>query len=652
VSPNNDEDDRLRATALKNAQSILVARRRAEEELRQQSEWLRTTLASIGDGVITTDAEGRVTFMNAVAEALTEWSQADALGRFLPDVLQIVREDTREAVENPVIRALQTGGIVRLANHTILISRSGRERPIDDSAAPIRGDSGTTAGSVLVFRDVSERKASELARAHLAAIVDSSHDAIVSKTLQGIVRSWNTGAERLFGYTAQEAIGQPITFLIPADRQDEEREILARLARGERVDHFETVRMSKDGRQLDISLTVSPIRDASGTIIGASKIARDITDRKRAEEALQEANRQKDQFIALVAHELRNPLAPLSTALQVMHLAEGDPGKLARAREVMERQLGHMVRLIDDLLDMSRIGQNKLELRRARILLADVVNNAVETARPLIDAAGHELTISLPATPVYLDGDLTRLSQVLSNLLTNSAKYTEPGGSILLAAQRRDGDVIVSVRDTGIGIPADALHHIFDMFSQVDRGLERAKDGLGIGLALVRGLVQMHGGSVTATSQGPGTGSTFTITLRELPFSKPSSEPPPQLRSPAIPRQRILVVDDNRDAADSLASMLELMGQEVQTAYSGAEAITAAACFHPAVILMDIGMPGLNGYDATQQIRAQTSGHTVKVIALTGWGQEHDRTRSREAGCDGHLVKPVDVTELETLLRT
>ena len=545
-------------------------------------------------------------------------------------VLQIVREGTREAV---------------------LISRSGREQPIDDSAAPIRDASGTTAGSVLVFRDASERKASELARAHLASIVDSSHNAIISKTLQGIVRSWNTGAERLFGYTAEEAIGQPVTFLIPPDRQDEEHEILARLARGERIEHFETVRMSKDGRQVDVSLTVSPIRDASGEIIGASKIARDITDRKRAEQVTQEANRQKDQFIALLAHELRNPLAPLSTALKVMQLADGDPGKVARARGVMERQLGHMVRLIDDLLDMSRIGQNKLELRRARILLTDVVSSAVETARPLIDGAGHELTISLPATPVYLDGDLTRLSQVLGNLLTNSAKYTERGGSILLAAQRSDGDVMISVRDTGIGIPTDALHHIFDMFSQVDRGLERAKDGLGIGLALVKGLLQMHGGSVAAMSQGLGTGSTFTITLPEVPWSMPS-EPAPPSRSRALSRQRILVVDDNRDAADSLASMLELMGQEVHTAYSGAEAITAAARFRPAVILMDIGMPGLNGYDAAQQIRAQMPGHTVKVIALTGWGQEHDRTRSREAGCDGHLVKPVDVTELKTLLGT
>ena len=326
MAPQHDEEERLRAVALQNAQSILLARRRAEEELRKQSEWLRTTLASIGDAVITTDAEGRVTFMNGVAESLTGWPQADALGRLLPEVFRSSTKGRARPVENPALRALQTGAIVGLANHTILIARDGREQPIDDSAAPIRDDSGATVGAVLVFRDVSEAQERRSSRgAHLAAIVESSHDAIVSKTLHGIVRSWNAGAERLFGYTAQEAIGRPITFLIPPDRQDEEHEILARIARGERVEHFETVRVTKDGRLMDISLTVSRSATRRAQIIGASKIARDITDRKRAEEALREADRQKDQFIALLAHELRNPLAPLRTALQVMQLADGDP---------------------------------------------------------------------------------------------------------------------------------------------------------------------------------------------------------------------------------------------------------------------------------------------------------------------------------------
>ena len=278
-----DEEARLREVALQNAQSILAARRRAEDALRQQSEWLRVTLASIGDAVITTDAEGRVTFLNAVAQSLTGWSQTDALGHLLTDVFRIVHEDTRQPVDNPAVRALQTGTVVRLANHTVLIARTGEEHPVDDSAAPIRDKSGATIGSVLVFRDVSERKRTELARAHLAAIVESSEDAIISKNLDGIILSWNKGAEQLFGFTAREAIGQPITMLIPPERLDEERGILARIGRGEPIEHFETVRVAKGGRRIEISLTVSPIRNASNQVIGASTIARDISRRRTLE---------------------------------------------------------------------------------------------------------------------------------------------------------------------------------------------------------------------------------------------------------------------------------------------------------------------------------------------------------------------------------
>ncbi|HZW30832.1 MAG TPA: PAS domain S-box protein, partial [Isosphaeraceae bacterium] len=283
MAAQDDEQDQLRAVALLNAQSILTARRRAEEALRKQSEWLRITLASIGDAVISTDAEGRVTFMNGVAEALTGWPEAEALGRPIPDVFPIVHERTRQPVENPVLRALREGTTAGLGNHTVLIARDGTERPIDDSAAPMRDESGSMLGAVQVFREVSERKRAEEVRARLAAIVESSEDAIVSKTLDGIIRSWNAGAERLFGYTAAEAVGKSITLIIPSERYDEERGILARLARGERIEHFETVRVAKDGRRIDISLTISPVRDDTGRVIGASKVARDITERKRAE---------------------------------------------------------------------------------------------------------------------------------------------------------------------------------------------------------------------------------------------------------------------------------------------------------------------------------------------------------------------------------
>jgi PAS domain S-box-containing protein len=502
----------------------------------------------------------------------------------------------------------------------------------------------TRTAGIAIERD----RALEL-RSRLAAIVESSDDAIVSKTLDGVIQSWNAGAERVFGYTAAEAVGRPITLIIPPERYEEERMILSRLRRGERIDHYETVRVAKDGRRLDISLTVSPVRDASGRITGASKVARDVTDRRRAEAALKEADRRKDEFLALLAHELRNPLAPLRSGLQILRLAEHDPAARARAREMMDRQLGHMVRLVDDLLDVSRITRGKMELRRARVRLADVIGSAVETARPLIDAAGHSLEVSLPEAAAVLDADLTRLAQVFANLLTNSAKYTPPGGRIRLTAAVRDGEAVVTVRDTGIGIPAEALPRIFDMFSQVDRSIERASGGLGIGLALVKGLVEMHGGTVAADSPGPGRGSTFTV---RLPTAGPLPAGPPQPAENAArdARRRVLVVDDNRDGAESLAEMLRLLGNEVFTAHDGLEAVEAAGQLRPDLVLMDVGMPRLNGLDATRRIREQPWGRAMTVIALTGWGQEADRALSREAGCDGHLVKPVGLAELQQLL--
>jgi PAS domain S-box-containing protein len=655
----DDEEQRLRSVALQNANAILAARQQTERELAAERERLRITLASIGDAVISTDAEGRVTYLNGVAETLTGWTQADAAGRPLLEVFHIVDEHTRQVAENPALRTLQEGVVVGLANHSILIARDGSERPVDDSAAPILDESGTAVGAVLVFRDVTERRRAEEAQARLAAIVESSQDAIVSKTLDGVIRTWNAGAERLFGYKAEEAVGRPITLIIPPDRLDEEKEILARLTRGERIEHYETVRVAKDGRQLDISLTISPVRDAEGRIIGASKIARDITERRQAEEALRaalealrEADRRKDEFLALLAHELRNPLAPLRNGLEVMRLASGDARAVARSRDIMDRQLSHMVRLIDDLLDVSRISRNKMELRRSRVLLADVVSSAVETARPALEAAGHELTVSLPPEPIYLDADLTRLAQVFGNLLNNSAKYTEWGGHVWLTATREGGQVSVAIRDTGIGIPAFALPNIFDMFSQVDRSIERSTGGLGIGLALVKGLVEMHGGTVEAASPGQGKGSTFTVRLPVLKdrVESPAGTPAEEWPSSAGSKLRILVVDDNRDSAFSMAMMLQLLGNEVRTAHDGIEAVALAQRFRPQVVLMDIGMPRLNGYEATQRIREQPWGCDMAIIALTGWGQEVDRARSMEAGCNGHLVKPVNLPDLEKLL--
>ncbi|QJW98261.1 response regulator [Frigoriglobus tundricola] len=370
-------------------------------------------------------------------------------------------------------------------------------------------------------------------------------------------------------------------------------------------------------------------------------------------ERLKAEDRRKDEFLALLAHELRNPLAPLRHGLEVIRLTGGAGAPAERARDMMGRQLAHMVRLIDDLLDVSRISQNKLHLQRTRLALADVMQSAVETARPLIDAAGHALTVALPRDPVFLDGDLTRLAQVFSNLLTNSAKYTPRGGRIALDAVVRPGALVVTVRDTGIGIPASYLPRIFDMFSQADRLVERATGGLGIGLALVKGLVEMHGGKVEARSDGPGTGSAFTVWL---PLSGPEAPagavPAADGAVPAVrgPKRRVLVVDDNRDAAEALGLMLELLGNEVHSAHDGLEAVEAAERVRPELIFMDVGMPRLNGLDAAARIRERSWGRAPTIIALTGWGQDSDRDRSRAAGCNGHLVKPVTLADIERLI--
>ena len=318
----------------------------------------------------------------------------------------------------------------------------------------------------------------------------------------------------------------------------------------------------------------------------------------------------------------------------------------------MDRQLCHMVRLIDDLLDISRISRNKMELRRTRVLLSDVVSNAVEIVRPVIDAARHVLSVSLPPQPIFLDADLTRLAQVFGNLLTNSAKYTENGGQIWLNATCGDDTVTLSVRDTGIGIPVESLSSIFDMFSQVDRSIERATGGLGIGLALVKSLVEMHGGKVKATSAGRGKGSEFSVML---PIFKSQTQPQELViadtgHASAGTKRRMLVVDDNVDSATSMGLMLTLLGDEVRTANDGVKAVEAAEQFRPDVILMDVGMPRLNGLDATRQIRSNSWGTSTIIIALTGWGQVGDHVQSKEAGCDGHLVKPVSLSDLEKVL--
>jgi len=374
------------------------------------------------------------------------------------------------------------------------------------------------------------------------------------------------------------------------------------------------------------------------------------SERSRLLRELRDTDRRKDEFLATLAHELRNPLAPIRNALYIMELAAKGETAVDRARAMMERQLAHMVRLIDDLLDVSRITRGKLALRKERVDLAAVVRNSIDTVRPLIDAAGHELIVSLPPEPIAVDADPVRLAQVLSNLLNNAAKYMDRGGRITLTVQRAEHEVAISVRDCGIGIPAASLPSIFDIFTQVDRSLEKAQGGLGIGLTLVKSLVEMHGGRVSAASEGVDKGAEFIV---HLPLATERATPRPGRRDEtrvASPLTcRVLVADDNGDAADSMGAMLRLMGNEVRTVRDGLAAVEEAQAFRPDVVLLDIGMPRLNGYDAARRIRKERWGKDMTLVALTGWGQEDDKRRAAEAGFDRHFTKPVNPEKLQQL---
>ncbi len=763
---------------------------RAQREERRHREQLHVTLSSIGDAVMVADTAGAVSFMNPVAESLTGWSLEAATGLPLDQVFVVINEESRETVENPVARVLREGVVVGLANHTVLMSRDGREIPIDDSAAPIRADDGSIAGVVLVFRDVTEERKALEVRRHLAYIVESSDDAIVGKDLDGIVVSWNQGAERLYGYRADEIIGQSLSLLAPPDQPDELPRILERIRRGERIEHFETVRIRKDGSRVDVSVTVSPIRDAAGRIVGASKIARDITSAKRHEsslrflaqasrqlgniqdvpkslraiaslavpgfadgccvdrvasdgtlqrvastlagpadtpvvsnavqtgraeliaepdlsswfrsalvvpvnlrdqvlavftfltfdsgrrfnpedlqiagdlahrtaialenarlyEELTEGDRQKNAWIAMLAHELRNPLAPILNALHLMRMPGADGPALERARQLAERQVHQMVRLVDDLLDISRILRNRIVLRKEKIDLANVVARGVETVQPGLDERNQRLDLSLPDEPVRIEGDPARLVQVVANLLHNASKYSEPGSRIVLALERDGTEAVLSVRDEGEGIPPELLPRIFELFTQGEQSLERSPGGLGIGLTVVSRLVELHGGTISAYSAGPGKGSEFVIRLPGVE-SESEAEEPETGPADELPRsvRRILLVDDNSDAAESFAMLLRMSGHEVFLAHDGPGALEAADEHRPEVVVLDIGLPGLSGYEVARRLRERPEFHDTILIAMTGYGQDDDRRQAREAGFDYHVTKPVGADQLEQL---
>jgi PAS domain S-box-containing protein len=607
----------------------------------------------------TCNAEGLITYFNERAVEL--WGRApnlnDSIDRFCGS-FKLFSADGSPVPHDECWMALALRNRRAYNGQEIHIERPDGSRGIGLAHAnPLIDERGELLGAINIVVDITDRRRAELVRAQLAAIVNSSDDAIIGKDLNGIVQSWNAAATRLFGYSAEEAVGRHISFLIPPDRIDEEDLILKRLRAGERVYHFDTVRLRSDGQPVDVALTISPIRDQDGRIVGASKIARDISGRKEDENRiyrlvtqLKDADRRKDNFLAMLAHELRNPLAPLSNLLEIMRHGGGNGNLIERVQSTLERQLGQLVRMVDDLLDVSRIARDKLAIRKERVELGSVIQQTVEALRPLAVQAGHELIVALPSEPIDVHADPVRLSQVFGNIFNNACRYTEAGGRIWITARRQGNEAVVTIKDTGIGIPPDKLSSVFEMFSQIDRPLERSRGGLGIGLTLVKRLVEVHGGSVEVFSEGQGRGSEFVVRLPvALETSQVKSIAPTAARAPTTVR-RVLIVDDNRDAAESLAELLNIADMETQTAHDGLEAVKTAAEFRPNVVLLDIGLPKLNGHDVCRRIREQPWGKKMVLVALTGWGQEEDRRQSKEAGFDHHLIKPVEYEALMKVL--
>jgi PAS domain S-box-containing protein len=478
-------------------------------------------------------------------------------------------------------------------------------------------------------------------------LIEAMQQGAAGLSSDGVITYCNRSFAEMLNSPQEKVVGAAVAGLLPPSQRET---FEALLGQGHfRSSQGELELQNRDTTIRPVHVALNPLELIDGTTI--CLILTDLTEHKQHQD-LQNASRRKDEFLAMLAHELRNPLAPILNAVAILnHLGPADE-KLTYGREVIERQAHHLARLVDDLLDVSRISLGKVKLQKERTELAAVVARAVETSRPVIDARGHRLRLSLPSKEMQLDADPTRLAQVISNLLTNAAKYTDEGGSIWLTTERVGGEIVIRIRDTGMGIAEDLLPRVFDLFTQGDRSLARSEGGLGIGLTLVRRLVELHGGTVEATSDGAGRGSEFIVRLPALAEEEHSGDRHAD-RPNALPGQAsrsILLVEDNRDGAESLALLLKLMGHQASIAYSGAEAIELARSLSPQAVLLDIGLPGMSGYEVALRLRRLPGYESVVMIAMTGYGQEEDKQRSRDAGIDHHLTKPLDLATLKGLL--
>jgi PAS domain S-box-containing protein len=690
-----DETNQLRSAVLKTATSVLQIRQRAEQEIRRANEVLEQRTRELEQALVIMRAT-----LESTTDAILVIDEKDKITEFNENYIDMWKIP-REVLEGGMAREVRGPASQNFAEPQRFLARIGEITVTDQESfdllelkdgrilerhSKVLTVEGQRAGRVWSFRDVTDRHSAEISSRRLAAIVASSDDGIIGKDLNGIITSWNAGAERIFGYTTAEMIGTSIMRLIPPDRQEEEAEILSRIRRGERLDHFETIRVAKDGRRLNVSITVSPIKDSTGQVVGASKVLRDITDRKKAEEALEKAreiaeaanrdrlqlldserearsqaeraSRMKDEFLATLSHELRTPLNAILGWANILRLGKVQGEELKEGLDTIERNACVQSQLIEDLLDMSRIISGKVRLDVQRVDLPAVLKESIETLRATAEAKGVRLQAVVDPLAGPISGDPNRLRQAFWNLLSNAIKFTPKDGKVQVLLERVNSQVKASFIDTGEGIAAEFLPYVFDRFHQADASTTRRHGGLGLGLAIVKQLVELHGGNVHAKSGGIGQGATFTVHLPLIAlYSEPNEERRHSLAAlrenqnlleVSLANVHVLVVDDEIDGRELVKRQLEMAGATVSMAGSVSEAMERILAGRPDVLVCDIGMRGEDGYSLIRRLRVleKSQESALPAVALTAYARSEDRTKAIRSGFQNHLAKPVEPSKL------
>jgi PAS domain S-box-containing protein len=624
-------------------------------DLERQAAHLAAIVDASDDAIVSKDLEGIIVSWNRAAEELFGYTAAEVIGQSI----RIIIPPDRQQEEDQVLATIRSGAIV---DHfeTERLRKDGTLVPITLTVSPIYSRSGEIIGASKIARDLSGGQRMVRDTLRLAAIVDSSDDAIIGTDLNGVITSWNEAAESMFGFIPAEVIGRSIRMMIPDEREHEEDDVLFKIRSGNRVEHYDTVRRRKDGTDFPTSISVSPIRQPDGVVIGASKIIRDVTERKRAEEERQrllaiarEASRMKDEFLATLSHELRTPLNAIVGYVRMLQsgLLTGD--KRRRAIDTIARNVTALKQIVDDVLDVSRIISGKLRLNLQTVEIAPVIETAIETVRPAADAKGVHLESKIDRRAATVSGDPERLQQILWNLLSNAVKFTERGGLVQVRLRVTEEHVELNVSDTGVGIDSDFLPHVFERFRQADPGITRTHGGLGLGLAITRHLVELQGGHISVTSQGRGKGATFRVALPLRASAVAVREVAPRPRGDLIPVPklegiRILAVDDDRDALTLVREILETTGATVVTADSGQQALDAIEHNGTDVLLADLAMPQMSGFELIDRVRHSDDPgvRDVPAAAVTAYARAEDRARALRSGFQMHLAKPIDPAEL------